>query len=53
MLEKFTHCDERQFKALTGLSGTAFHKVLAVFIVCYQQDLYNDMSSYRSAVAVI
>lgn len=42
MLEKFTHCDERQFKALTGLSGTAFHKVLAVFIVCYQEIIQEN-----------
>lgn len=39
MLEEFTCCDERQFKALTGLSGAAFHKLLAVFRVCYQENI--------------
>ena len=37
MLEKLTRCDERQFKALTGLSRAAFHKLLTMFTICYQE----------------
>jgi hypothetical protein len=42
MLEKLKRCDDRQFKALTGLSRVAFHKLLAVFAVCYQEMIQEN-----------
>lgn len=47
MLEKFTCCDERQFKALTGLSGAAFHKLLVVFILCYQENIQENYEANK------
>ena len=40
MIEKLAQSDERQFKALTGISREIFTKLLVAFTLCYQQ--YQD-----------
>lgn len=40
MLEKLAKSDERQFKALTGVSRKIFKKLLVAFSLCYE--LYQD-----------
>ena len=47
MLEKFARCDDRQFKALTGLSRQAFDKLLAVFMVCYQEMIQQNYEQHK------
>lgn len=42
MLDKLTKCDERQFKALTGLSRVAFHKLLLMFTLCYEEMIQEN-----------
>ncbi len=42
MLEKLSECDERQFKALTGLPRPAFDKLLTMFKVCYQEIIQEN-----------
>lgn len=50
MLDKLTDCDERQFKALTGLTRAAFNKLLVAFSVCYAemvQEKYEQNQAKR------
>lgn len=50
MLEKLAQSDERQFKALTGLSRKMFAKLLVAFSLCYelyQQEQYEKNKAKR------
>jgi hypothetical protein len=50
MLEKLAHSDERQFKALTGVSRKIFGKLLVAFSLCYelyQQEQYEKNKCKR------
>ena len=50
MLEKLADSDERQFKALTGVSRKIFGKLLVAFSLCYelyQQEQYEKNKSNR------
>jgi hypothetical protein len=48
MLKKLGRCDERQFKALTGLSRAAFRKLLTVFMVCYQEIIQENYEQNKA-----
>jgi DDE superfamily endonuclease/Helix-turn-helix of DDE superfamily endonuclease len=48
MLDKLTECDERQFKALTGLSRGAFHKLLMMFTVCYEEIIQENYEKNKA-----
>ncbi len=48
MLEKLAKSDERQFKALTGVSRKIFEKLLVAFNLCY--DLYQDEQYEKNKV---
>ncbi len=50
MLEKLKKSDDRQFKALTGVSRKMFEQLLAVFVLCYelyQQEQYEKNKAKR------
>lgn len=50
MLDKLANCDERQFKALTGLSRAAFNKLLTVFSLCYAEMVQEKYEQNRVLV---
>ncbi len=50
MLEKLAKCDERQFKALMGVSRAMFEQLLMAFSLCYelyQQEQYEQNKAKR------
>lgn len=50
MLEKLANSDDRQFKALTGISRKMFAKLLVAFSLCYelsQQEAYEKNKATR------
>ncbi|MEN8252635.1 MAG: transposase family protein [Patescibacteria group bacterium] len=48
MFDKLASCDERQFKALTGLSRVTFKKILVVFSVCYAEMVQENYEKNKA-----
>lgn len=48
MLDKLSQCDERQFKALTGLSQEAFHKLLLMFTICCEEIIQENYEKNKA-----
>ena len=48
MLDKLTNCDERQFKALTGVSRAAFNKLVVIFSKCYAEIVQEKYEQNRA-----
>lgn len=50
MMEKLAECDDRQFKALTGVNREMYARLLAAFPLCYdqyQQEQYEQNKATR------